>query len=165
MDPLIIGRVASVLGLKGWVKIHSFTRPREQLFSYDHVLLGQGSKWGKRTIKDSQLRGSSLRVLFANCINRNQATDLIGLNIGVSRSNLSPTRANEFYWVDLIGLDVFNLDNKHLGEVVGLLETGANDVLEIMGDRTYLIPFVQKVYILDVNLIDKRILADWHADD
>ena len=165
MDPIIIGRVVAVFGLKGWVKVQSFTRPFENLLSYDTVFLEVGSEWRKYRVIGAQHKGSSLRVLFSSCSDRNCASDLIGCDIGLLRSDLPDASRNEFYWVDMIGLDVINQQGELLGRVTGLLETGANDVLEVHGKKSYLIPFVQNVHIIEVSLARGCIWVDWHIDD
>ena len=165
MDPLIIGRVGAPVGLKGWVKVQSFTRPFENLLSYDTVFLEVDTEWKKYCVSGTQHKGSSLRVLFSSCSDRNCASDLIGCDIGIFRSDLPDVLNNEFYWADMIGLEVINQQDELLGRVIGLLETGANDVLEVCGERSYLIPFVQNVHILEVSLARRCIRVDWHIDD
>lgn len=165
MDPIIIGRVVGAVGLKGWVKVQSFTRPLENLLSYGTVFLQSGSEWRKCPVSDTQHKGSSLRVLFSSCSDRNCASNLIGCDIGLFRADLPDALGNEFYWVDMIGLDVINQQDELLGKVTGLLETGAHDVLEIHGERNYLIPFVQNVHVIEVSLARGCIRVDWHIDD
>ncbi len=165
MDPLIIGRVAGVFGLKGWVKVHSFTRPREHLLSYESIYLEYASEWRKCFLKDRQQNDSSLRILLTDCNDRDSASELIGARIGILRDDLPSVVSNEYYWADLIGLEVFNLDNEFLGKVLGLLETGAHDVLEVGGEKDYLIPFVQNVHVLNIDLTLGTIRVDWHVED
>ncbi len=165
MDPLVIGRVVAAVGLRGWVKVQSFTRPFDNLLSYSNVSLEVNNEWKKYSVIDSQQKGSSLRVLFSSCSDRNCASDLIGCDIGVFRADLPDSAVNEFYWADIIGLEVINCQDELLGTVAGLLETGANDVLEVHGERSYLIPFVQNVHILEVSLVTGCIRVDWHIDD
>jgi 16S rRNA processing protein RimM len=106
-----------------------------------------------------------MRVVFSGCNDRNCASDLIGCDIGIFRADLPDLTTDGFYWADIIGLEVINLQDELLGRVTGVLETGANDVLEVSGDKDYLIPFVQNVHIIEVSLVRSCIRVDWHIDD
>ena len=86
------------------------------------------------------------------------------MRIGIYRGQLPETREDEFYWSDLIGLQVINADGKRLGEVDHLLETGANDVLVVRGEREYLIPYLPEQVIQDIDLDAQVIRVDWDPD-
>ena len=133
--------------------------------SYTNVCLEIDHEWSKCTVNGAQQKGTSLRVLFSGCSDRDRACNLIGCDIGVFRADLPDSPVNQFYWADMIGLEVINCQDELLGRVTGLLETGANDVLEVRGERPYLIPFVQNVHILEVSLVRGCIRVDWHIDD
>jgi 16S rRNA processing protein RimM len=86
-----------------------------------------------------------------------------GRDVAVPRSTFPDAAANEFYWADLIGLKVVNEQGEDLGTVARLLETGANDVLVVEGDRERLIPFTEHV-IRNVDLPGRMIRVDWGTD-
>ena len=96
---------------------------------------------------------------------RDPAVATVGRDIGIVRELLPPNEPGEYYWHDLVGLQVANREGAELGRVVQLLDTGANDVLVVEGDRKRLIPYVRGVYVDEVDLDDGRILVDWHVDD
>jgi 16S rRNA processing protein RimM len=103
-------------------------------------------------------------VLFPGINDREQAHKLINQEIAVHRRQLPDLPEGEFYWKDLVGLEVFTVEGKRLGRVKSMLETGANDVLVVRGDRERLIPFVQGQFVTSVNLDDGRMTVDWDAD-
>lgn len=98
------------------------------------------------------------------CEDRDQAVALMNCEIGVRRDQLPATRPGEYYWNDLLGLDVVTLQNEVLGKVDHLLETGANDVLVVMGDRERLIPFVLNDIVMHVDLEAGVIRVDWDKE-
>ncbi|MEQ8495073.1 MAG: ribosome maturation factor RimM, partial [Gammaproteobacteria bacterium] len=100
---------------------------------------------------------------------RDAAGALVRADIGIRRQQLPPAAPDEYYWVDLIGLTVVNREGARLGEVRGLLETGAHDVLRVVDTSAAglerLIPFVREVYVLDIDLAGRIMRVDWHVDD
>jgi 16S rRNA processing protein RimM len=101
---------------------------------------------------------------LANVQDRDQAAGLAATVISVPRESLPPIERDQYYWYDLVGLDVVTVNGIALGRVVGLMETGANDVLEVEGDRSRLIPFVLGEYIKDVHLDRSLITVDWDPE-
>ena len=162
-DELVqLGHVSGVYGVKGWVKVYSHTRPRKALFDYQPWLLGEQLK--EVRFAESRQQGKTLMVLFPGINDREQAHKLINQEIAVYRRQLPDLPEDEFYWKDLVGLEVFTVEGKRLGRVKSMLETGANDVLVVQGDRERLIPFVQGQFVISVNLADGRMTVDWDAD-
>ena len=88
-----------------------------------------------------------------------------GADVAVHRRQLPAAEAGRYYWVDLIGLSVVNREGIALGTVIALMETGANDVLVVQGERERLIPFVLGRVVLDVDLEAGVIEVDWLPDD
>jgi len=103
-------------------------------------------------------------VRLAGCADRDQAQLLIGCEIGIRRDQLPTLQPGEYFWNDLIGLQVLNLEGEDFGQVDHLLETGANDVLVVKGERERLIPFVMKQVIVEIDLEQGRIRVDWDKD-
>ena len=132
-----LGHVSGVHGVKGWVKIHSLTDPREAIFEYQPWLLGESLKEVRCT--EGKKHGSRLIALFENINDRESAEHLVHQPIAVRRDQFPDTEAGEFYWTDLIGLKVELEDGTELGTIDSLLATGANDVMVVKGDRECLI--------------------------
>lgn len=161
-----LGHIAGVFGVKGWVKIYSHTTPRDNILTYSPwQLQKKGQPVQSYDVKQGQLHGKSLIAQLQDIVDRSQAEALIGASIYIQRTQLPQLSAQDYYWADLQGLQVYNLLGVHLGVVDYLIETGANDVLIVKqgnGDE-HLIPYIDAV-IQQVDLQEKRLLVDWDAD-
>jgi len=157
-----LGYVSAVHGVKGWIRIRSWTRPIEAIFDYQPWLLGDDRR--AVTLVGSRRQGKSLLALPEGFGDRDQAAALVGQQIAVERRQLPPTQAGEYYWTDLIGLEVRTREGESLGRVTRLLETGAHDVLVILGEREHLVPFVPGRYVERVDLEAGRIVVDWDPE-
>ncbi len=162
-EEVLIGQVSGVHGLKGWLKIHSFTDPRAAVFDYQPWLLGDERK--AVTLERGQPNGKTLIALLPGVENVEQARVLVGQDIRVPRAALPETGEGQWYWSDLIGLAVINREGVPLGTVRRMIETGANDVMVLEGDRERLIPFLTGQVIEQVDLEAGQILVDWHPED
>ena len=160
---VVMGRIFAPFGVKGWVKVHPYTETMDSLLDFPVWWLGDGQRWQESRVLDAAVRGSVLVASLDASADRSAAESLQGLQIAVPRSSLPQAGHDEYYWSDLIGLRVLGLDGAELGRVKSVIETGANDVLEVQGGRTHLIPFVSD-YIADVDLQNGVIRADWGAD-
>jgi 16S rRNA processing protein RimM len=161
---VVLGRVAGLFGVKGWVRVHSYTRPREALLDYEHCFLNRDGIWQAATIREGQPHGKSIIVRLDGCEDRDQAAALVGCDIAVPRQVLPETEQGSYYWADLEGLRVVRRDGTDLGRVAYLMETGANDVLVTDGEHERLIPFIFDKVILDVDLASGVITVDWEWD-
>lgn len=159
---IVVGRIAGVYGLKGWVKVVSETDPPEGIFGYAPWLVGPDAV--PREIAECKPHGKGLIVRLAGCDDRDQAASLVGQEIAVTRDRLPPPRPDEFYWFDLEGLAVVTLGGVELGRVERLFSTGVNDVLVIKGDRERLLPFDWGNVVKDVDFEAGRIEVDWDPD-
>jgi 16S rRNA processing protein RimM len=168
---VVMGHVVGPYGLSGWIKIFPYTEYVDGLADYPTWWLGSGNgEWRAFKVNASGIHGNRLTALLEQCADRNAATELKGLQIAIPRSQL-PVLSNSgkdgYYWSDLIGLEVFNEQGEALGKVTGLLETGANDVLQVQSlkesERGRLIPFISQV-IVKVDFEARRITVDWGAD-
>jgi 16S rRNA processing protein RimM len=159
---MALGYISAVHGIKGWVKVHSWTRPLEAILEYQPWLLGEDKTPVK--IVDGRKQGKGLAALLPGFQDREQAVTLVGKQIFVRRDQLPATQADEYYWSDLEGLDVHTTEGQVLGRVERLMETGANDVLVIRGNREHLIPFIQGQYVKRVDLEARLIEVDWDPE-
>ena len=150
--------------MRGWVKIHSFTEPRDNILRYRDIALGSREEWKSAILAEGRRHGKGLVARFDGVDDRDQAAGLVGEEISVRRSQLPADAEGGYYWSDLIGLEVVNMRGQRLGTVDRLIETGANDVLVVQGDRERLIPFVRDSVISAVDLDHGRIVVDWEAD-
>ena len=160
---LTLGKVVGVFGVRGWVKVYSETRPREQIFAYSPWTLTLDGRQTQFAVVDGRHSGKSLVAQLQGVDDRNAAQELVGATISCPSDALPATGDDEFYWSELVGLEVVNEQGVVLGKVSHLFETGANDVLVVKGDRERLLPFTAQA-IRRVELENGRILVDWDAD-
>ena len=163
-DPLVLGRIVGLFGVRGWVKVFSYTDPREAVLKYRGLLLGQHGKWQSVEVAEGQRHGKSVIVHLEGIDDRDQAAALVGAEIGVSRDALPGLEDGQYYWSDLIGMKVVHLDGTVLGTIESMLETGAHDVMVLAGDQERLIPFVKDRIVLDVDLAERLVSVDWEWD-
>jgi len=162
--PLVMGRIAAPFGVRGWVRVATFTEAPENLLAYSPWHLQLDGRWLAVELLDGHVHGKGLVVQLAGCDDRDAAAALSGTGIGVYRSQLPAPEDDEYYWSDLVGLQVFTTDDRLLGVVDHLIETGANDVLVIRGERECLVPFIRDQVIQSVDLEAGVIRVDWDPD-
>ena len=158
-----MGRVAAPFGVHGWLKIQPFTEEVDGLSGFSSWWLGDGESWCEYTVLESAAHNATLHARLNGCVGRDAAAALKGKLVAVPREALPAAGKNEYYWSDLIGLTVTNLQGETLGKVTGLLETGAHDVLVALGTQEHLIPFIAQ-YVLEVDRSGGSIRVDWGAD-
>lgn len=161
---ILIARVVGAFGVRGEVKLQSFTDPLRQALKYQPwILLHQGTE---KEIGDIRARETNkgLTAFFPGVEDRDAAEALTGAEIWVPRSRLPAPKAGEYYWIDLEGLQVRNLEGIDFGKVSHLFNNGANDVLYVQGERVRLLPFVLDDYIKSIDFEARTIIVDWDAD-
>lgn len=170
MRRVTLGRVAGVFGVRGWVKLISYTRPEDNLLDYTRwFVVHQGRETEMRLLEGrAQGRGIVAQIGDAKGVaidDRDVAAALIGAEIQVARSELPEPEEGQYYWADLVGLQVKNEEGIDLGEVESLTSNGAQDVLVLKtGGAERLIPFVKGPIIKSVSLEQNLIVADWQPD-
>ncbi len=183
-DAIEVGRIVDAWGVKGWIKVQPFAADPQALFSSRRWFLKPAEPQGgaKRPapaapippllkIMQAKLHGDVVVAQAQDVDDRNGAEALRGARVFVSRASFPTADPDEYYWVDLIGLTVVNLQGETLGTVSGLLDTGPHSVLRIApegaapGDESTerLVPFVA-AYVVDVKLDERRITVDWGLD-
>ena len=166
---VIIGRILGVHGVRGWLKVFSYTEPRKNIFLYQPWLLGEdgenaGTTWSEVEFDECGSRGKTLVVKFPGVEDREMAGRYIGRPLAVLRNRLPEPESGEYYWTDLMHMEVVAVTGRRLGRVVDILETGANDVLVVEGDKRCPIPFVMGEVVRRVDLDDAVITVAWEWD-
>jgi 16S rRNA processing protein RimM len=162
---LSVGQVSGVFGVKGWVKVYSYTDPRENILQYSPWFLRKNGLLREVKLLAGRRQGSLVVAELQGVRDRDHAAELMGAEILISKQQLPKASDGEYYWADLIGLEVINQEGCKLGKVDSLLETGANDVLVVVdGELKRLIPFLQQSTILKIDLDDGIIVVDWDPD-
>lgn len=164
-DIIRLGHINGLYGVKGWVKVYSETRPRENILSYTPWLIRRVHEdWQPVAVTAGRSQGKAIIAHLQGFDEREQARQLMGAEIAVYREQLAPLADDEYYWADLQGLSVETKDGVVLGNVDYIFATGANDVLVVDGERERLIPFLQGQTILEVDLQHGTIRVDWDPE-
>ena len=162
-DPITVGRFGKAFGIAGWIKVISFTTSKENILKFKPWLIKKNNNWEKVYFEQGRRDANSVIVKLPNCDTPEQATQFTNVEIAVERKQLPKLRDGEYYWYDLIDLEVVNKDGFGLGQVKELMATGANDVLVVLGQKKILIPYISEV-ILNVDLDKKIIQVNWEKD-
>jgi 16S rRNA processing protein RimM len=162
-DLIEIGHILSAHGVTGQLKVYSNTSPRENIVSYSPWVIEQAGE--RRTVHATGKRqGKNVIVRLEGVSGRDQANELVGARILIEPDQLPELEQGEYYWSQLIGLNVVSTGHQVFGNVDQMMETGANDVMVVQGDRERLIPFVMDEVVKQVDLDKGEIIVDWDAD-
>jgi 16S rRNA processing protein RimM len=172
-EQVIVGKITAVYGIKGWVKIHSYTEPDTNLLEFCNLRMRRDSDWTPVTIDQGRRHGKGLVAHIVGCDDRNAAGLLAQRELAVSAEELPEPADDEVYWRELEGMTVDSVNGgnrRELGRVSHLFATGANDVMVVepsadsIDDRQRLIPWVSEQFILEIDRPNRRILVDWDPD-
>jgi len=179
-EKIVLGRITGIYGLKGWVKVFSYTDPMESIVDYSPWYIRpetgdaknrKSSSWTKVKLKAGKRHAKTVIAKLEHCNDCDEAQAYIGFEIAIEQSQFDALKdSNEYYWRDLIGLRVINQQNIELGRVTKLMETGANDVLVVTsedaetGSKERLIPWTLQQAVIAVDLEQGVIEVDWDPD-
>lgn len=165
----IVGKLGSTYGIRGWLRIYSSTEQHESIFDYQPWYLFIKGQWQPTELESWRYHSNDLIVKLKNVDDRDAAQALTNVEIGVSADNF-PELDEGYYWHDLIGCQVVNLQGYQLGEVSDMMETGSNDVFVVkanlndaFGKQERLIPYLEQTVVKRVDLATKTIEVDWDA--
>jgi 16S rRNA processing protein RimM len=161
----MLGKIVGLFGVDGWIKLESYTEPRERIFKYRSWLLRHAGSEREIDGASGRTQGKGLVATLPGVDDRDAAAGLVGAEIWVRRSALPKPKRGEYYWADLEGLDVVTTTGIALGKVSHLFSTGANDVMVVRdGERERMIPFVLKQFVHELDLDSGRMTVDWDPD-
>ena len=170
-DSLVeVGHIQSAYGIKGWVWIFANTDPLTNIFDYSPWYACQGGVWREVRVLEWREQGKGLVASLEGVQDRNASEAIKGLKLWASRSHLPKLEAGDYYWSDLLDLQVFLEDGRLLGQVHSMMETGSNDVLVVravagaMDGRERLVPWLPEQVVKQVDLTARRIVVDWDPD-
>ncbi len=167
---VIVGRITSVYGVKGMVKVFSHTEPMENILNYSPWMLKLDGRWTEVKLAEGRRHGKGIVVRLAGCSDRDVARKYCEMDIAVSSALIPELEEGEFYWSQLEKLKVYTLDGILLGQVNHLIETGSNDVLVVqqcegsLDERERLIPYLPDQVVQDIDLEAGTLRVDWDPE-
>ncbi|WP_299794045.1 ribosome maturation factor RimM [uncultured Shewanella sp.] len=170
-EPVILGKLGSSYGIKGWLKITTYTESVEGIFDYSPWLIKEQGEWREVKVLQWRYQGKAVVASLEGVDTREHAQMLTNCEIAVTPEQMEILPEDEFYWRDLIGCEVVNTKGYNMGKVQEIVETGSNDVLLVkanakdgFGKAERMIPFVTEQFIVEVNVSEKQITVDWEPD-
>lgn len=172
-DMVVLGKLGSAYGIKGWLKVYSYTDPMENLLNYKQFSISKSGQWSPIVIDTGRRHGKGLIVHLVGCDDRDKAAEFVNCEIAIPKSLLPKLEAGEYYWHQLVGLSVTTTTEygaKLLGKVDHLIETGANDVLVVkpsegsIDSQERLIPYVPEQYVTNIDLATGSIEVSWDPE-
>jgi 16S rRNA processing protein RimM len=161
---ILLGRVVGAFGVRGELKLESWTAPRDALFRYSPwILVHRGEARSVAGAKGKLNPNGSITARLPEIESRDDAEALVGAEIWILRSQLPPPKPGEYYWVDLEGLKVSTVEGVELGTITHLFNNGANDVIAISGERQCYVPYAPD-FVRDVDLEAGRMVVDWDPE-
>ena len=160
-----MGRIVASYGLKGWVRVEPYGADPDSLRAYPSWWVGRNGDWRELKVVESILQhGAHLVARLEGCVERDAALALKGSEVALQREALPRNADNEFYWADLVGLQVVNEKDEWLGVVAELFDNGAHPVMRVVdGESERLLPFVEQV-VRQVDMAQGRIRVEWELD-
>jgi 16S rRNA processing protein RimM len=158
-----MGRVIAPFGIKGWVRLRTWTETEDGLAGFPTWWLEHDGRWAPVELEDYEVHAKGVVAKLKGIDDRTAAQMLKGRDVGVPREALGEAGKGEIYWVDLVGYEVVNLEGVVLGKLEGRLDTVGNDVMMVKGEKDYLIPFVE-AYVKEVSPASRTITVDWGRD-
>lgn len=165
-EPLVIGKINGASGIRGWVKVFSHTDPRKNVLDYNPWFLKLKGQWQQVEVTNGREQGKTIVAHIKGCDDRNLAESYVGVEIAIDQSQLPKLEEGEYYWKQLVGLQVVNLKGESFGKVKRMMATGANDVLVIQTSEKeeLLVPYVADYSVVKVDLGAGVITLDWELD-
>lgn len=158
---LVVGKIGSTYGIKGWIKILSYTEEIENILKYQPWYIEDQQGWKSIDIEQTKMHGNGIIVKFKGYDTPENARMLSGKKIAVLQDQLPALKKNEYYWNELQGLTVLDQHGENLGKVIYLMATGSNDVLVVKGSKEHAIPYIWHDVIQEIDLQKGIIYVDW----
>lgn len=161
---VVVGRFGRPHGVKGFVTVHSFTEPRENIVRYAGWHAFINNQWQPLKLLHAEVQTKSIIALVEGYPEREAVAHLTNIEIAVQQNQLDELESGEYYWYQLIGMNVENSKGEFFGKVTEVIPTGSNDVIVVQGEKRHLIPYLPGQVVLDVNISQQLITVDWEMD-
>ncbi|MDF1683584.1 MAG: ribosome maturation factor RimM [Legionellaceae bacterium] len=164
LEHVVVGKFGRPQGIKGLVRVTSFTEPRENVLDYPHWFMQLRGVWHEIKHTHDSIMPQHLVTRIDGYATREQVAELTNVPIAVSKTALPPLKNGEFYWHQLIGMKVVHKQGQMLGTVESLFATGSNDVLVVVGEKRRLIPYLMDDVIQTIDTDHGVITVCWDVD-
>ena len=161
---IIIGRLGRPYGIKGWIHAFAESDQADSLLKYSPIYIDNGAGWKELEIDQKKAHGKSFILHVKGMDTPEEVRRLTSKHVAITKSQLSRLEEDEYYWADLIGLNVVGVDGVQFGQVKELVRTGPHEVLVVEGVSRHLIPFLLDKYVMKVDLAKKEIIVDWDPE-
>ncbi|HHT0593727.1 TPA: ribosome maturation factor RimM [Legionella anisa] len=161
---IVIARFGRPHGVKGFVTVHSFTEPRDNVLKYADWHAFINNKWKPIKLLRAEVQNKSIIVQIEGYPERELVANLTNIEIAIQQEQLEKLEPGEYYWHQIIGMNVIDQQGEAFGRVIEIIPTGANDVLVVEGSKRHLIPYLPGKFILDVDTKQRVITVDWGMD-
>ncbi|MEQ4581980.1 MAG: ribosome maturation factor RimM [Pantoea agglomerans] len=168
VNPIVLGKMGAAYGIRGWLKVFSSTEDAESIFNYQPWFIQRAGKWQQVELDGWKHHNQDLIIKVKGIEDRDAAAQLTNCEIQVDSTQLPSLEEGDYYWKDLMGCQVVNLEGYEMGKVIDMMETGSNDVLVVkanlkdaFGAQERLIPFLDEQVIRKVDLSTGIIEVDW----
>lgn len=158
---ILLGYVSGLMGVKGWIKVHSYTHPRENIIEFRHWILSLNDVERVIDVENGRQQGRTIVAKFCGIDDPDEARSLVGAKIFVCREDFPISEPGEYYWTDLEGLEVRTKEDEFLGHVDCLFTNGEHDVMVVVGEKERMIPFVRERVVCEVDFSCGVIIVDW----
>lgn len=163
-DWIIIGRFGRPHGIKGLITVISFTDPRENMLRYHPWYARVKNNWQPINIQHTETSTKGILARIEGYEEREEVATLTNVDIGIKKEQLPPLKAGEYYWHQLMGIQVINKEGIALGKITEIIPTGTHDVLVVVGEKRHLIPYLQDQFVLGIDEENGLMTVDWDAD-
>ena len=157
---ILIAKIQAHQGLKGWLKIYSYSETSEKFSKYSYFFISNEENNYIQLKVEKIILDKNIKIKFENYNSREELEKYIGKYLYIENDQLDELEVNQFYWEELIGLEVYLENDDKIGVVSDIIETGSNDVLVIQGNKEYLIPYLYGESIKKISLKDKKIIIN-----
>lgn len=161
---VVIGKFGRPHGIKGFVTVHSFTEPRDNILGYTDWHAFLNNQWQPVKLLNVEVHTKTIVAQIEGYPERELASHLTNVEIAVQKSQLASLEPGEYYWHQLVGMDVINQNGQPFGKVIEIMPTGSNDVLVVQGEKRHLIPYLPGQFIINIDDSQRVITVDWDVD-
>jgi len=161
VQPVVVGRLGQAYGIKGWLKLQSFTAPEDNIFKYAPWYIKHSRGYEPITITEFKPHSKGFVIHLSHCNDRTTAQTLVGFDIVIEQKQLPLLKEGEFYLVELEGMEVKTTTGLLLGTLSYFLPVGDTEVMVIEGEKQHLVPFLMDHFVKDINKKEKYIIVDW----